>query len=70
MDPPSSCIIENQHLAIMFEPNDMDERGEVPMPFCLEKHNFNAHEIMGDFDYTDGKPAIMQTNKGQFLDKK
>jgi len=29
----------------------MDERGEVPAPFCIEKYNFNPHNIMGDFDY-------------------
>jgi len=29
----------------------MDSRGEVPAPFCLEKYNFNPHQIFGDFDF-------------------
>jgi len=43
----------------MFTPHDVDERGEVPAPFSLEKYNFNPHQIMGDFDYIDGKPEVM-----------
>jgi hypothetical protein len=27
----------------MFAQNELDERGEVPGPFCVEKYNFNAH---------------------------
>ena len=54
----------------MFPAVDIDERGEVPAPFCVEKYNFNPHQIMGDFDYVDGKPQLMQTNKGFFMDKK
>jgi hypothetical protein len=54
----------------MFSPTEMDERGEVPGPFCVEKYNFNPHQLMGDFDYLDGKPQLMQTNQGFFMDKK
>jgi hypothetical protein len=35
----------------MFSLRDLDERGEVPAPFCIEKYNFNPHNLMGDFDY-------------------
>jgi len=35
----------------MFSSSELDERGEVPAPFCIEKYNFNPHNIMGDFDY-------------------
>jgi hypothetical protein len=35
----------------MFAQRDLDERGEVPAPFCIEKYNFNPHNLMGDFDY-------------------
>ena len=34
----------------MFPNDDLDERGEVPAPFCIEKHNFNPHNLLGDFD--------------------
>jgi len=27
----------------MFDKKDIDEKGEVPAPFNLEKHNFNPH---------------------------
>jgi len=35
----------------MFSSSELDERGEVPAPFCIEKYNFNPHNIMGDFYY-------------------
>jgi len=46
----------------MFPAEDMDERGEIPGVFAIEKHNFNPHQILGDFDYSDGKPILMKTN--------
>jgi hypothetical protein len=35
----------------MFDKEDIDERGEIPMPFCVEKYNFNPFNIRGNFDY-------------------
>lgn len=35
----------------MFDSKEIDDRGEVPAPFCVEKYNFNPHNIRGDFDY-------------------
>lgn len=37
----------------MFAKQDLDERGEIPAPHSLEKHNFNPHNLMGDFDYSE-----------------
>ena len=54
----------------MFASDEMDERGEVPAPFCIEKYNFNPHNILGDFDYSDGKPILMKTAQGFQVDKK
>lgn len=43
----------------MFDNEDMDERGEIPAPFCVEKHNFNPHNIRGDFDFdSQGNPIL------------
>ena len=43
----------------MFDQKEMDENGEVPAPYNIEKHNFNAHKVMGDFNYDkNGKPMI------------
>lgn len=53
-DPKTGDILENMKHEIMFPATDMDERGEVPAPFCVEKFNFNPHNVMGDFDYVDG----------------
>ena len=53
----------------MFNQTDLDEREELPAPFCLEKHNFNPHDCMGDFDYVNGKPNVIQKAPGVFYDK-
>lgn len=50
-DPRTGDIIEGLTGKKMFSASEMDDRGEVPAPFCIEKHNFNPHNIMGDFDY-------------------
>lgn len=55
----------------MFGKSDMDERGEVPAPFCVEKYNFNPHSIRGDFEFDkDGKPKIIKNKKGELVDKR
>lgn len=59
IDSQSGAILENQNFQQMFAPDEVDERGEIPAPFCLERYNFNPHNIMGDFDYNDGKPELM-----------
>ena len=70
-DAKTGNIIENQTAKVMFSSTDMDSRGEVPAPFCIEKFNFNPHQIFGDFDFDEnGKPNLMQTTKGFFIDKK
>ena len=30
---------------------DMGDLGELPMPYRLERYNFNPHRIMGSFQY-------------------
>ena len=43
----------------MFEYKELDERGEIPAPFCVEKYNFNPFGMRGNFDYDrSGKPVI------------
>ena len=29
----------------MFPFEDLDDRGELPAPFCVEKYNFNPHDL-------------------------
>lgn len=55
----------------MFKKGELDERGEVPAPFNVDKHNFNPHRSRGDFDFDkNGKPIIKKNSSGQFVDKK
>ena len=34
----------------MFRKSELDDTGELPAPFCIEKYNFNPLEIMGNLD--------------------
>ncbi len=71
MDPLTGDIIENTQNKKMFDNQDIDERGEIPAPFCVEKHNFNPFNIRGDFDYDrQGRPILSKNKKGELEDKK
>lgn len=49
----------------MFAKHDLDDRGELPAPFNVEKHNFNPHEVRGDFDFDrNGKARVLKTAEG------
>lgn len=44
----------------MFDHKDIDERGEIQAPFCVEKYNFNPFIMRGNFDHDKtGKPIIL-----------
>lgn len=49
----------------------MADIGELPMPFRLERYNFNPHKIMGSFEYCEktGKPIYLKNRFGNFTDK-
>ena len=40
------------------EYGDLNDLGELPMPFRLERYNFNPHKIMGSFKWTKGVKAV------------
>ena len=75
-DPKTGDIIENYSKQKMFSADDMDEKGEVPAPFCVEKFNFNPHDLMGDLDFEfDRKsnmavPKLFKTKQGYLIDKR
>jgi len=50
---------------------NLNELGELPMPYRLEKHNFNPHKIMGSFDYCPktNKPYFLRNKFGVLTDK-
>jgi len=71
VDPKTGDVINNLNHEKMFSKDEVDERGEVPAPFNLEKFNFNPHAVRGDFDYDrNGKPKIQKDKDGNFGDKR
>ena len=50
-DPTTGDILENHTKQKLFDAYDMDDKGEVPAPFCVEKFNFNPHDLMGDLEF-------------------
>ena len=76
LDPRTGGIIENKTSQVMFEADELDDRGELPAPFCVEKYNFNPHDLMGDLDYdfdqrtNTAVPMLLKTQQGFFVDKK
>lgn len=70
IDPKTGNVINNFNKEKMFDAKDLDDRGELPAPFNVEKHNFNPHEIRGDFNFDrNGKPIIQKEGK-EFVDKR
>jgi hypothetical protein len=54
----------------MPEVGSIEDLGELPMPYRLEKFNFNPHKIMGCFDYdAQGKPIYLKNKYSNFTDK-
>ena len=55
----------------MFELSSLDERGEIPVPFCVEKHNFNPFSLKGEFDLDkQGRLMVVKNKNGELVDKK
>ena len=67
----NGCIINKYNQNIMFKKEDIDEDGEIPMPYVFEKFNFNPHEILGNFDFDKKteKPIILKNKQGHLVDK-
>ena len=58
-DKNSGDILENYQNKKMFDHKEIDERGEIPAPYCVEKYNFNPFQVYGDFDFDRmGRPII------------
>jgi hypothetical protein len=76
LDPRTNNVIENMGGKTMFEADKIDERGEIPAPYCVEKFNFNPHDLMGDLDFDFDKktnmaiPRLFKTKQGFFMDKR
>jgi len=46
--------------------NSVEDYGELPMPYRLERYNFNPHAIMGNFEYDakTRKPIFLKNKFG------
>jgi len=42
-NPATGDVINNLNGDKMFDKKELDEKGELPAPFNVEKHNFNPH---------------------------
>lgn len=51
LDPKTGDVVENDNNKKMFDKEEMQDNGEVPAPFCVEKYNFNPQAIRGDLDF-------------------
>jgi len=59
IDPATGDVVNNVNQKKMFDKKELDERGEIPAPFNVEKHNFNPHEIRGIFDHDRNGRAVV-----------
>lgn len=72
IDGKTGDVVENSRNKKVFDKKDLDERGEIPPPFNLEKFNFNPHDIRGYFDRdAQGNELIgkRKDSKGRPVDK-
>ena len=53
IDPETGDIIHRVTGTKVFARKDLDERGNIPMPFAIEKYNFSPFEMLGTFFYDD-----------------
>ena len=59
IDSKTGDVIENSKNKKVFDRQELDERGEIPPPFNLEKLNFNPHDIRGYFDRDENGNEII-----------
>ena len=50
VDPKTGDIVNNLNGDKMFDKKDLDEKGEILVPFNAEKYNFNPHLSREDFN--------------------
>lgn len=65
IDEETGDIVEKENGRRIFDFNDLDERGELPAPFNLERFNFNIHDVRGYFDRDkDGNEILWNRKDG------
>lgn len=72
IDEKTGDVVEKERHKKVFDHKDLDERGELPPPFNLERFNFNAHDVRGYFDRDSEGHEIIGTRRnsqGALVDK-
>lgn len=60
IDEKTGDVVEKEKGKKVFDSKELDERGELPPPYNLERFNFNAHDVRGYFDRDEhGKEIIL-----------
>jgi hypothetical protein len=58
-------IVEREENKKVFLKEDLDERGEIPPPFNLERFNFNCHDIRGFFERDKNGKEVVGKSKNK-----
>lgn len=82
VDPKTGDIVERSKPASngqktvgkkVFSADELDDLGELPPPFNLERYNFNGHDVRGFFerdkDFNDILEGLPRDKQGYFVDK-
>lgn len=72
IDETTGDVVEKENGKKIFDFLDLDERGELPPPFNLERFNFNVHDIRGYFDRDAEGNEIIPSRKdadGNLIDR-
>lgn len=72
----SGDIISKYSFEVIFKNEDLigmegsDYKYELPLPYRMERFNFNPHQCFGNFEYDDDeKPMILQDVYGHQMDR-
>jgi len=66
IDAKTGDVVEKEKGRKIFDAKELDERGELPPPYNLERFNFNIHDVRGYFDRDDHG----NESEGNLVDKR
>ena len=72
IDEATGDVVEKERGKKVFDAKELDERGELPPPYNLERFNFNAHDVRGYFERDAQGNEIIPTKRdaqGRMFDK-
>jgi len=70
IDGKTGDVLEKEKKRKLFGKEELDEKGEIPPPFNIEKYNFNPHDVRGHFDRdAKGNEILNKNEKGEYRDK-